>query len=79
MGLIDTIKDVLVLVQKSDNLDLLKKVLDLQTQAVEFQAQLQTKDEEIGRLRDALKLKDTVVRRGNLYFAVDDGQSGSEL
>jgi hypothetical protein len=33
MGIIDTVKDVDVLVQKTDNIDLVKHVLALQTQA----------------------------------------------
>ncbi|MBI3697636.1 MAG: hypothetical protein HY238_22735 [Acidobacteria bacterium] len=37
MGFVDTVKDVVTLVQKTDNIELVKHVLSLQTQALDMQ------------------------------------------
>ena len=73
MGVIDTAKDAVQLVQKIDNIELYRKILDLQADALKMV-------EENGKLRDRIKeleaafvIKDTLVFEDNHYFVVKDG------
>jgi hypothetical protein len=45
MGLIENVKDVVSLVQKMDNIDLYRKILDLQADALRLTTELLSKDE----------------------------------
>jgi hypothetical protein len=61
-------------VQKIDNLELYKTILDLQSDALKVM-------EENGRLRErnkvleeAFKIKDTLVFEDNVYFTVNEGE-----
>lgn len=72
MGIIDTVKDVAVLVQKADNIQLVKHVLALQTQAQEILDEnraLKTRVEELERL---LTFAKTVKFHAPFYFAEND-------
>jgi hypothetical protein len=73
MGLIDAARDAIKLVDKANNLDLYKRLVDLQVEAVELTEQLKGKDERIAHLEDALLLKGKLVCKGSVYFVVDDG------
>ena len=60
--------------QKIDNLELYKTILDLQSDALKVM-------EENGRLRErnkvleeAFKIKDTLVFEDNVYFTVNEGE-----
>ena len=79
MGLYEGIKDVLSIVNKVDNIDLYKKLLDLQAESLEMSSTLQEKEKNITalekkleELQEALKIKSEIVRHANLYFNKDD-------
>lgn len=72
MGIIDTVKEVAVLVQKADNIELVKHVLALQTQAQEMlddNRALKARVEELERL---LTFAKTVKFQAPFYFAESD-------
>jgi hypothetical protein len=52
MGLIDDAKEAVKLVQKIDNIELYRKILDLQNEAMQLIEQLREKDEEIAQLKN---------------------------
>ena len=73
MSVIDTAKEAVMLVQKIDNIELYKKILELQSDALKMV-------EENGKLRDRIKeletafvIKDTLTFEDNHYFAMKDG------
>jgi hypothetical protein len=73
MGVIDTAKEAVQLVQKIDNIELYRKILDLQSDALKMV-------EDNGKLRDRIKeletafaIKDTLTFEDNHYFVVKDG------
>ena len=47
MGIVDNFKETAKLVQQLGNMDLYRRILDLQGEAMELTEQLRTKDEEI--------------------------------
>jgi len=71
MGLIEDAKEAVRLVQKIDNLELYRKILDLQAKAIDLTEQLKQKDEIISHLRDALDLKGNLVVKDSVYFLAD--------
>ncbi len=79
MGLIDTAKEAVKLVDQANNLDLYKRLVDLQLEAVEMVEQLKIKDEKIKQLEEALSLQGKLVYRDSAYYLVakeghfDDG------
>ena len=72
MGLIDTLKDVAMLVQKADNIELVKHVLALQTQAQDMLSENQALKSKIGDLEAALNLAKTLTFRAPFYYAPND-------
>jgi hypothetical protein len=72
MGLVDTLKDVVTLVQKTDNIELVKQVLALQSQALEMQEENRTLRERVKALEDALGFAKTLRFESPLYFAPED-------
>jgi hypothetical protein len=72
MGLIDTVKETLQLVDRVQNVDLYKRLVDLQREAMEFTEQLRSKDETIVQLRQALELKGKLTCKGSVYFIADE-------
>lgn len=72
MGLIDTVKDVATLVQKTDNIEIVKHVLALQTQALDTLAEISTLRERVRELESQLAFAGTLTFRAPLYFATGD-------
>lgn len=72
MGMIEDIREAVKIVQQIDNIELYKKLLDLQAEALEFAEQLKNKDKRIEELERALELKGKLVIRNSAYFSVDD-------
>ncbi len=66
MGIFDTMKETVALLQKVDNLPLYRKVLELQNQINELV-------EENRRLKDRLGTRDQLTFRKNAYWRADDG------
>ena len=71
MGLIETIRDVVALVQKTDNLELTRKLLDLQSEAITLLDQLARQQEKLTQL-ETTSPAETLARRGPAYYDTDD-------
>jgi len=72
MSIVDNIRDVVKLVQKIDNVELLHKILTLQTEVTDLTEQLKQKDEIIAQLKDALDLKGKLVCKDSAYYIADE-------
>lgn len=72
MAILDTIKDVVAVVQKADNIDLMKHVLALQTQIQEILEDnhaLKNKNQE---LEKALQFSGSLTFEAPFYYAQED-------
>ncbi len=72
MGLVDTVKDMVVLVQKADNVELLKQVLALQNDALRTTQEVQQLKDRIRELEGLLAASKAMTFRAPFYFATDD-------
>ncbi len=75
MGIIENAKEAVKLVQQIDNVELYRKILDLQAEAMELTEQLKEKDEIISQLKDALDLKGKLICQKSAYYLVDDKET----
>ena len=72
MGLYEGIKDVAKVIQKADNIDLYKKLLDLGSQALDMQNELFNAQKRIQELETELQKKDKVIRHTDgLYITLE--------
>lgn len=74
MGIIENAKEAVKLVQQIDNIDLYRKILDLQSEAIELTEELKKKDEIIAQLKDALDLKGKFIYRDSAYYITDENE-----
>ena len=65
MGVIDTLKDVVTLVQKADNIELTKKIIGLQTDILAMTEENRSLRDKVSKLEAALDL------RGKMHFEKD--------
>ncbi len=72
MGLYEGIKDVASLVQKADNFDLYRKLLDLSAQALDMQAEIARLKEENAELRKGQDLESRIIRHEDPYITLRD-------
>jgi hypothetical protein len=73
VGVIDTVKDVATLVQKFDNMDLIKRMIELQQQVHELVTEnLQTKEEN-RIFKEKLTTREQLVFKKNAYWHGEDG------
>ena len=73
MGAIDTLKALGTLVQKLDNLELLKRMVELQEQVFSLVTENQELRRESQRLSEQLAQRDQVEFRQNSYWKGDEG------
>jgi len=73
MGLIENIKDVAELVQKADNIELLRKVLQLQQAALDEQEERRQLRQRIDDLEEHLRDKGRLTFHDNAYWDESDG------
>jgi regulator of replication initiation timing len=74
MGILETAKDVITLVQKADNLELVKQVLALQSDIMKMMDENRALKDEARTLKDQLHIKEKLVFRDNRYWLPkDDG------
>lgn len=66
MGVLDTLKEAVGLIQKVDNIDLYKQMLELQTQVIAL-------FEENRTLKDRLATRDQLTFKKNAYWMGDEG------
>ncbi len=72
MGLLETVKDVAVLVQKADNIDLMRQVLELQSQAVDMLEENRQLRERVKELEQAAQFAKGLRFETPFFFATDD-------
>ena len=73
MSLYDGIKDVLSIVQKADNIELNRKLLDLGQAALDLQAENQKLILENTELKKAIKEEKKIIRHSDgLYITLED-------
>lgn len=72
MGILDTAKEAVQLVQKIDNVELYKTILDLQSDALKVMEDNAELREQNKALEEAFKIKDTLVFENNAYFTVHE-------
>ena len=68
MGILDTAKDVVTLVQKADNLELVKQILTLQSDIMKMMEENRLLKDENRALREQLQVKRNLVFRENSYW-----------
>ena len=71
MGLVENIKDVAKIVQKSDNLDLYRQLINISEQALDQQNTINHLQEKIERLNKKLKNKEKIQRHPELYLTIE--------
>lgn len=73
MGVIETVKDIGVLVQKLDNMDLVKRLVELQEQVYEVVAENRDLKEANRGLREKLITREQLAFRKNAYWSDQEG------
>lgn len=66
MGILDTLKEAVGLIQKVDNIDLYRRMLELQTQVYSLV-------EENRALKERLTVREQLTFKGNAYWMGDSG------
>ena len=73
MGLYEGLKDVASIVQKADNIELYRQLLDLGGQALDMQNEIMHLRNENKELKDELNQKKRIVRHKDaLYITLED-------
>jgi len=72
MGIIENAKEAVKLVKQIDNIDLYRRILDLQGEAIELIEELKKKEEIIAQLKGALDLKGKLVCKDSAYYIADE-------
>lgn len=72
MGIIEDTKEVVKLVQQIDNIELYRKILDLQGEVLELVQQNREKDQTIEQLKKTMELKGKMICERSAYYQVDD-------
>jgi hypothetical protein len=73
MGIIDTLKDVVVLVQKTDNIDVVRQVIALQGQVYELVTENGNLKAELQRERDVATMRAAMRFEKNAYWQGPEG------
>jgi hypothetical protein len=68
MGILDTAKEAVQLVQKIDNIELYKEVLNLQSEAIKLVNENTALRNQISALEDRLKVKEALRFEKNSYW-----------
>ena len=78
MSLYDGIKDVAKVIQKADNIDLYRQLLDLGAQALDMQSEIERLTKENRELREAQELKTKIIRHDEPFITLE-GHPDSEM
>lgn len=68
MGIYEAVKDGVKLVQQSDNVELMKVLMNIQTQAYDLLNENQRLKEEILELKNMNKKAENIYLKGDAYF-----------
>lgn len=71
MGIIENIKGVADIVRGAGNMDLYRRILDLQAEALDLTARLRERDQKIEQLEEAFALKGTLKLLHHVYYVAD--------
>ncbi|MCR5766186.1 MAG: hypothetical protein K6G09_09460 [Treponema sp.] len=74
MGLYEGIKDVANLVQKADNIELYKQLLDLSAQALDMQSKISELTNENKALKEQQDLSNRIERHKEPYITLKDDE-----
>jgi hypothetical protein len=74
MGVIDEMKDIADLVKKAGDIDLYRRIVNLEGEIIDLTRAKRTLEEAIVELRRALDYKRVLVLRDGFYWAEDDNQ-----
>lgn len=72
-GVYDAAKDALALARRLDDAELVQKILDLQSEALEMQDKHRELREQIGELEERLSLRRMEFRDDGMYWDGEDG------
>jgi hypothetical protein len=73
MGVIETVKDIGVLIQKLDNMDLVKRLVELQEEVYEVVVENRDLKEQNRTLQEKLTTREQLAFRNNAYWKREDG------
>ncbi len=74
MGIIENFKDVLKLADAANNLDLYKKLAELQNSVFGLQEENRELKDQLGRLTDQLSTQQSLKHDGERYWSEKDGK-----
>lgn len=72
MGLVDSITDIVKVVQQIDNIDLYQKIIGISAQAQELQTSLDNLNEENRELKRRKELFEKIIRHEEGYITLKD-------
>lgn len=78
MSLYEGIKDVAKVIQKADNVDLYRQLLDLCQQALDMQAEIERLTKETKELQEAQEIKAKVIRHDEPFITLE-GHPNNEM
>lgn len=65
MNALNTLKDIMSFIQKSDNIDMVQKVIDIQSQIMDMQEKISNLQEENKELKSIKKITKNIIRHEN--------------
>jgi hypothetical protein len=68
MGILETVKDAVEVVQKADNIDLLRQLLNIHNDAIKLVEENGSLKSKIQSLEEQLKIRDALVFEDNVYW-----------
>jgi len=72
MGIIDNAKEIVDLVKKAGDIELYRKIVELEGEIVELTRQKRSLEEQIEELRSLLNIKQQMVFKKPFYYQGDD-------
>lgn len=75
MGLLDAIKETASIIQKADNLDLYRQILDIQREALEQQEELRKLMEENHELKKKLEFRGKIIRHREPVITIEGDET----
>ena len=77
MGAIDTAKEIAGLVQKYNDIELMRRIVELETEVFELVQQNREKDDTIEKIKKAMELKGKMICICSAYYQLDE--SGNRI
>ena len=73
MSIINNAKEIADLVQKLGNIDLYRKIVELEGEIIELNRENHSLSEQVGELQRQLSVKGQLQYQGKVYWLVDGG------